>query len=47
MYEITDRDWEKSPASSTTYGSYDEATNTITGYQYGSTSSPKNNPYIE
>ena len=46
MYEITDRDWEKSPASSTTYGTYDEATNTITGYQYGSNSSPKNNPYI-
>lgn len=46
MYEITDRDWEKSPASSTTYGTYDEATNTIVGYQYGSNSSPKNNPYI-
>ena len=46
MYEITDRDWEKSPASSTTYGTYDSATNTITSYQYGSNSSPKNSPYI-
>ena len=46
MYEITDRDWDKSPASSTTYGSYDPSTNTITGYEYGSTSNGKNNPYI-
>ena len=29
MYEIIDRDWEKSPASSTTYGTYDAETNTI------------------
>lgn len=47
MYEITDRDWEKSPASSTTYGSYDPVTNTITGYQYGTSNTDvKNNPYI-
>ena len=47
MYEITDRDWDKSPASSTTYGTYDPSTNTITGYQYGSSASDsKNNPYI-
>lgn len=47
MYEIIDRDWVKSPASSTTYGTYDASTNTITGYQYGkSKSDSKNNPYI-
>ena len=46
MYEITDRDWEKSPASSITYGTYNSSTNTITGYQYGSNSDGKNNPYI-
>ncbi len=44
-YEITDRDWELSPASSTTYGTYDPNTNTITGYQYGTNSDKKNNPY--
>ena len=46
MYEISDRDWEKSPASSTTYGTYDPITNKITGYQYGSNSDGKNNPYV-
>ena len=47
MYEITDRDWDKSPASSTTYGTYNSSTNKITGYSYGtSSSSSKNNPYI-
>ena len=47
MYEITDRDWDKSPASSTTYGSYNASTNKITNYTYGtSASSSKNNPYI-
>ena len=45
-YEITDRDWELSPASSTTYGTYDAATNTITGYKYGTSGTDaKNNPY--
>ena len=47
MYEIIDRDWDLSPASSITYGTYDEATNTITNYQYGTSSSnSKNNPKI-
>lgn len=46
MYEITDRDWDKSPASSTTYGTYDASSNTIKNYQYGSNSTPKNNPYV-
>ncbi|MCR5309578.1 MAG: endonuclease [Bacilli bacterium] len=47
IYEISDRDWAKSPASSTTYGTYDSATNTISNYQYGSSSSEsKNNPYV-
>ena len=47
MYEITDRDWDKSPASSTTYGTYSSSTNKITNYTYGSSSSnSKNNPYI-
>ena len=46
MYEITDRDWDKSPASSTTYGTYNPSTNTITGYQYGTNSNNKNNPYV-
>ncbi len=47
MYEITDRDWEKSPASSTQYGTYNASSNTITNYSYGSSaSSSKNNPYI-
>lgn len=47
MYEITDRDWEKSPAGSDTYGTYNSLTNTITDYVYGtSSSSSKNNPYI-
>ena len=44
-YEITDRDWVKSPASA--ISGYDSATNTITGYKYGSSaSSPGSNPYI-
>ena len=47
IYEIADRDWSKSPASSTTYGTYKSSTNTITGYTYGTSSSnSKNNPYI-
>ena len=47
IYEIADRDWSKSPASSTTYGTYNSGTNKITGYTYGtSSSSSKNNPYI-
>ena len=47
IYEIADRDWVKSPASSTTYGTYDSSTNTITNYSYGKSSSDsKNNPYL-
>lgn len=47
IYEIADRDWDKSPASSTSYGTYNSSTNKITGYTYGtSSSSSKNNPYI-
>ena len=47
MYEITDRDWDLSPASSTKYGTYNSSTNKITNYQYGtSASNSKNNPYI-
>ena len=43
MYEITDRDWVKSPANAINYGTYNSNTNTITGYQYGSN---KDNPYL-
>ena len=47
MYEITDRDWDKSPASSTVYGTYDSTENKIYNYVYGqSESDKKNNPYI-
>ena len=47
MYEIIDRDWNLSPASSIQYGTYDESTNTITNYQYGTSSNnSKNNPKI-
>ena len=47
MYEITDRDWEKSPASSTQYGTYNASTNKITNYSYGTGNNDgKNNPYI-
>ena len=47
IYEIADRDWNKSPASSTTYGTYNAVTNKITGYTYGtSKANSKNNPYI-
>ena len=45
IYEIIDRDWEKSPASA--ISGYDAATNTITGYKYGtSNSSVGSNPYL-
>ena len=45
MYEIIDRDWEKSPASE--IEGYDAASNTITGYSYGSSATkPGDNPYI-
>ena len=45
MYEITDRDWTKSPKEE--IEGYDASTNTITGYKYGSSKSNKgSNPYI-
>ncbi|MCR5079389.1 MAG: endonuclease [Bacilli bacterium] len=47
MYEITDRDWDLSPADKTTTGHYDAETNTITNYQYGTGSSNVgSNPYV-
>ena len=46
VYEITDRDWELSPASGDSYASYNASKNVYTSYSYGSNSSPKNNPYV-
>ena len=46
MYEITDRDWNKSPASSMTNGTYNSSTHIVTNYVYGSNSDNKENPYI-
>lgn len=44
-YEIVDRDWEKSPASS--ISGYNSTTNKISNYSYGtSTSSKGTNPYL-
>ena len=45
-YEITDRDWELSPAAGITNGTYDATTNKITGYKYGSNSNKLDNPYL-
>lgn len=45
MYEITDRDWDKSPASEIV--GYDSTTRIITGYKYGDSATKKeSNPYI-
>ena len=46
IYEIADRDWEKSPAEE--IDGYNPATNTITGYSYGKsvTGDQGTNPYI-
>lgn len=49
MYEIIDRDWEKSPASSipVKYGSYNSETNIISNYVYGKNNSDKgSDPYV-
>ena len=46
IYEIADRDWDRSPASAITYGTYNSSTNKITNYVYGSNSNPKNDPYV-
>ncbi len=46
IYEISDRDWSLSPASSAS-GTYDASNETITGYTYGtSTSNTGSNPYV-
>ena len=45
MYEITDRDWTKSPASE--IEGYNASTNTITNYKYGkSAAEPGSNPLL-
>ena len=45
MYEITDRDWDLSPA--TDIQGYDASTGIITGYKYGESSTNSgSNPYI-
>lgn len=46
MYEITDRDWDLSPADGIQYGTYDAVTNSFRNYVYGSNSDGKNNPYL-
>ena len=46
MYEITDRDWDLSPADGIQYGTYDAVTNSFKNYVYGSNSDGKNNPYL-
>lgn len=45
-YEITDRDWKKSPAKDTKYGTYNSFDNFIYDYEYSSSGNEKNNPYI-
>ena len=47
IYEITDREWELSPASETKYGTYNANANTISGYEYGSSKNAKNDPYVK
>lgn len=46
MYEIVDRDWNKSPASE--IDGYNSTTNVITGYSYGTSvsSNQGTNPYV-
>ena len=46
IYEIADRDWDKSPASALTNGTYNASTNKITNYSYSPSSSSANNPYV-
>lgn len=49
IYEITDRDWDLSPAENDTYNgtAYDAESETYTTYKYGSSSSdPGNDPYV-
>lgn len=47
IYEITDRDWDLSPAALDVYGEYDSTTNTYGNYSYSSSNTnTKNNPYV-
>ncbi len=49
IYEITDREWELSPATADSYNgtSFDVGSNTYTKYSYGSSSkNPGNDPYV-
>ncbi len=47
LYEISDRDWEKSPASAVKNGTYDKTTNTIKGYTFAAGKSDETkNPYV-
>ena len=46
IYEITDRDWDNSPANLDEYGEYDPSSNSYAKYAYGSTKTPKNDPLI-
>ena len=48
IYEITDREWELSPAEAMTQGEYDAETNTVLGYKFGSSNSKpgSDNPYV-
>lgn len=48
IYEITDREWELSPAEAMTQGAYDATTNTVSGYKFGSSNSKpgSDNPYV-
>ena len=47
IYEITDRDWELSPAIEDVYGDYNSETNIYSHYSYSSSNTnTKNNPYV-
>ena len=48
IYEITDREWELSPKEEITQGTYDEATDTVSSYVYGSGNGNPgpDNPYV-
>lgn len=46
IYEITDRDWDLSPADEIKYGTFNPSNDSFENYQYGSNSSKKNDPYV-
>ena len=46
IYEITDRDWTLSPVNEIEYGSYSTLQNKYVSYQYSTTSTTRNNPYV-